>query len=353
MLSRFAYCHRDAGYFTIRSPRSFFEVAVFDSRLVALIARLAEPQQAQELVPGSDMDRIVVESTFALLLNLGVLCEVLTDGSTDEDGDPALRQWEFHDLLFHARSRDGIHGGPTGGTYRFKGQIEPLAAVKPQGAGDIIPLHTPDIPLRSGIDFDRVLGSRRSIREHGRRPISLRELGELLHRSARIDQIRETDHEQVCRRPYASGGAMHELELYLVINRCDGLTGGLYHYRAYDHQLERLHGESEYTSALLRDAVFSTAADSLPQVLIVFGARFQRLSWKYQAIAYSLVLKHVGCLTQTMYLVATSMGLAPCAIGGGNSEIFSRAIGCSPYLETSVGEFIIGTRPDDSVPQGG
>ena len=34
-------------------------------------------------------------------------------------------------------------------------------------------------------------------------------------------------------------------------------------------------------------------------MLITIAARFGRLSWKYSAIAYALVLKDAGVLTQT------------------------------------------------------
>jgi SagB-type dehydrogenase family enzyme len=78
--------------------------------------------------------------------------------------------------------------------------------------------------------------------------------------------------------------------------------------------------------------------------LIILTARFQRLMWKYQSLAYALILKHVGVLYQTMYLVATAMGLAPCAVGGGNSDLFAQATGLDYYTETSVGEFLLGSR---------
>jgi hypothetical protein len=45
-----------------------------------------------------------------------------------------------------------------------------------------------------------------------------------------------------------------------------------------------------------------------------------------------------------MYLVATAMNLAPCAIGGGNSDRFAAAVGTDYYAETSVGEFILGSQ---------
>jgi SagB-type dehydrogenase family enzyme len=53
-------------------------------------------------------------------------------------------------------------------------------------------------------------------------------------------------------------------------------------------------------------------------------------------------LKHVGVLYQTMYLTATAMGLAPCAIGGGDADRFAWAAGTDYYAETSVGEFLLG-----------
>src|SRR5215470_14686816 len=53
-------------------------------------------------------------------------------------------------------------------------------------------------------------------------------------------------------------------------------------------------------------------------------------------------LKHVGVLYQTMYLTATAMGLAPCAVGGGNADLFAKATGLDPYSEASVGEFLLG-----------
>ena len=39
------------------------------------------------------------------------------------------------------------------------------------------------------------------------------------------------------------------------------------------------------------------------------------------------MLKHVGVVYQTWYLVATAMGLAPCALGGGDAELFGEAAG--------------------------
>ncbi len=69
------------------------------------------------------------------------------------------------------------------------------------------------------------------------------------------------------------------------------------------------------------------------------------MAWDYESMAYSAVLKNVGGVYQTMYLVATAMNLAPCALGAGNSDLFAEAAGTDYYVETSVGEFILGSSP--------
>jgi oxazoline/thiazoline dehydrogenase len=51
----------------------------------------------------------------------------------------------------------------------------------------------------------------------------------------------------------------------------------------------------------------------------------------------------VGVVYQCMYLTATAMGLAPCGLGLGDSEVFSKAIHSNLFEETSVGEFLLGS----------
>jgi SagB-type dehydrogenase family enzyme len=69
------------------------------------------------------------------------------------------------------------------------------------------------------------------------------------------------------------------------------------------------------------------------------------VSWKYDALAYRTILKDVGVLYQTMYLVATAMGLAACALGSGNADLFATAAGTDYFVEASVGDFVLGIPP--------
>ena len=123
---------------------------------------------------------------------------------------------------------------------------------------------------------------------------------------------------------------------------CEGVDAGLYHYAGDHHHLARVSGQGSSVDRLLADAAAGMAVTSRPQVLIVAAVRFSRIATKYGPLAYTLVLKNVGVLIQTMYLSATAMGLAGCAVGAGDSTVFAEATGLAVDEETSVGEFCLG-----------
>jgi SagB-type dehydrogenase family enzyme len=58
-------------------------------------------------------------------------------------------------------------------------------------------------------------------------------------------------------------------------------------------------------------------------------------------MSYSAQLKNVGVIYQTMYLVATSMGIGGCALGLGNTDRFCAMTGLDWFEEGSVGEFMV------------
>jgi SagB-type dehydrogenase family enzyme len=79
-----------------------------------------------------------------------------------------------------------------------------------------------------------------------------------------------------------------------------------------------------------------------PQILLTIAARFGRVAWKYSTLSYGLILKDVGVLMQTLYLMATDMGLGGCAIGSVNIDLFARMTGIEFHVEGPVGQFALG-----------
>jgi len=351
-LSRFTYSRRDGQEIILESPLANGRVVLTHWLAAAVLHLLAEACTAGEIrTQFPTLPKKSLQLFLELLLSAGILEEVDDAGISAGEGDEVLQQWEFHDLLFHARSRLGPHEQPVGGTYRFWGRIAPLPAVKNPMSGERIKLYRPDMEKLREDDypFSLVLEERKSIRDYADEPISVQQLGEFLYRSARIKELIKANPPagllyEASYRPYLGGGAAYELEIYLAVNKCEGLPGGLYHYDPWQHELEKLTTRTNEVEGLLKYCSNAAGLKELPPVSLHITARFQRVAWKYQSIAYSVILKDVGALYQTLYLVATAMDLAPTAIGSGPAKLLSRMAGLNYLEESAVGEFILGNK---------
>ena len=112
-------------------------------------------------------------------------------------------------------------------------------------------------------------------------------------------------------RPYPGGGACYELELYVTVGRCEGIAPAVYHYDPLGHRLELVNSDRAVVDELLDSAGQIAVMDVPPPVLITMTARFRRLTWKYEGMAYAVALMNVGVLIQSLYLVCTAMAWPP------------------------------------------
>jgi len=135
----------------------------------------------------------------------------------------------------------------------------------------------------------------------------------------------------------------------LAADKCEGLARGFYHYDAVLHALVPIKAQKSELDALLAGSQYAMGSPAPPQILITIAARFGRASWKYSAIAYSLILKDAGVLLQTFYLMATEMGLGGCASGITNIDLFAKMTGIAFHMEGPVGQFSLGrgVKPSD------
>jgi SagB-type dehydrogenase family enzyme len=357
-LSRFALLRARDDELVLECPTSTHRVVLTSSTARGLATDLARPTPAGALCRGPDAtDRSFLLGLWAAV---GLVETDVADGTPrwPSERDPALRQWDFHDLLMHGRSRSGRFDAPLGALslHRQWADPEPAVAGPRGGREERISLPRPD--LRELAVRDRplqdVLERRRSIRSYDEdRPLGLGELSEFLYRTVRDRAVftpgSDTEEGKVS-RPYPSGGGLYEHEFYLTVRRCAGLPPGGYRYDGREHRLERLGTTPGQVAEMLAVAAAATGQPDRPDVLITLCARFQRMSWRYSSIAYANMLRNTGAIYQTMYLAATAMGLAPCGLGNGDADLAAAAFGLDYYRESSVGDFILGTRrPDDSV----
>lgn len=344
-ISRFAYLRHEREL-VLHSPRAHAHLVVLGPDALRVYHALCGGSSLAALV--RQFEGSLPAAELAVFVRLALAAGIAVRG--DEDADPALRTWQFHDLLLQAESRWGRNTGPLGGTFRFARGLPPPAVKEPSWGGETIALAVPaaDDPYAAAT-LEEVLARRATVRTQGKTAITVRQLGELLYRTARI--LTRTDEPwprefplggEYTRRPYPNGGSRYELELYVTANRCDGLARGVYYYDALNHRLATVSGPNPDVEQLLREA--SRASGALdPQLLVTIASRFPRCSWKYQGLALSLQLKNLGVLYAHLYLVATAMKLAPCALGAGNSDLFCRIAKTDYLAESSIGEFLLGS----------
>ena len=344
-LSRFAAAHVDGGVVVVRAPGSHLAVELHPSA-TSLLGALAEWTTPSELAEASA--EMPVASVLPLLAAAGLLAPG-RPGRDEEAEQQRLAQWSVDELWLHASSRGPKTVAGYGGTYRHGRRFRPEPVLPSAFSGPRVALTVPDLAAVAHREpsLTEVLEQRRSVREHDAdAPITAGQLGELLYRTVRLRQtFVGSDGQELADRPYPSGGAVHELEVYPLVTQAADLQPGLWHYATGDHTLEYVAEPGQATTALIDGARASALMDADPQVVLIVSARFGRVMWKYESVAYALILKHVGVLYQTLYLVGSAMGLAVCGLGGGDAADFADASGLDYFTEGSVGELVVGSRP--------
>jgi SagB-type dehydrogenase family enzyme len=143
-------------------------------------------------------------------------------------------------------------------------------------------------------------------------------------------------------RHYPSAGARYPLEIYPVVYRVDGIPEGIYHYRPFAHCLEAIPSERAHREALCDAACHRMATRDRPAVQLVVTAVFARTCWKYRGMPYHAILMETGALYQTMYLAATALDLASCAVGAFPERATAELLGVDARDEAQVGLFALG-----------
>jgi putative peptide maturation dehydrogenase len=203
----------------------------------------------------------------------------------------------------------------------------------------VTPLAVRELPLveRKGGLYDLLL-RRRTTRSFDRgAPLTQRELAVVLRYvfgyhgyAPLLGQV------TTLKRTSPSAGGFHPIEAYPLITAVDELDPGLYHYNAAEHALELLTplGVAEARAVATAFVCGQTYLGDA-HVLLVLAARFDRAFWKYRnhRKALTALVMDAAHLSQTLYLVATELGLGAFVTAAVNNADIEERLGIDGYRE--------------------
>jgi SagB-type dehydrogenase family enzyme len=345
-LSRYSAMRPDGGGLLLESPRARYRVALLRPPAVAVASSLAGPVTVAQVAEDSGLAEPVVADVVAFLVAAGVVLVADDWAEFAEDTDTDLAVWSPDDLMFHARSRTWLKGGPADPEAHRAGVEPPV--VKQITAGPTFPLHRPDPVVLKATDptLATLLEHDHTCPEVTERALSAEQVGEFLYRAARVRSIGPAylpggpGHE-ASQRPYFSVACLYELEIYVGINRCADLARGIYHYDPLWHTLTLINDDLGVLDGMLDLAMIGAGSHRRPSVLLTMTARMSRIAWVLGSAAYATTLVHVGALQQVLYLAAKAMGLAAHAVPVDAGDRVDRSLKLEWPAEVSVGECVL------------
>ncbi|HVJ37085.1 MAG TPA: putative peptide maturation dehydrogenase [Stenotrophomonas sp.] len=212
----------------------------------------------------------------------------------------------------------------------------PLEAERRLAQDDAL-IQLPAVPHNA---FDDLMHRRVTCRNFdASRPVPLTTFSKIIERAlAAQTKVEVTEDMVFLKKNVPSGGGLHPMEAYLIVQNVEGLTPGLYHYRADVHALEPLPAPEGELADFVMEAVAQQHWFRDAHVLIVLAPRFDRTFWKYRqhAKGYRVVALEAGHISQTLYLSATDLGLGAFITGAINEKHLERAFGLDPTTQGAL-----------------
>jgi SagB-type dehydrogenase family enzyme len=175
-----------------------------------------------------------------------------------------------------------------------------------------------------------VIRERRSLRSYTRESLSPSHLSQLLWATQGTTlRVREFNF-----RSAPSAGALYPVETYVIANRVEGLTPGLYHFDAPDAFLQ-LVKEGAYGRPLAACALDQRMLEEAPAVF-AWTALVERSAWKYVERAYRYIYLDAGHIAQNLYLGVTGLGLGCCSVGAFFDDEVNELLGVDGEKETVI-----------------
>ncbi|WP_010094967.1 SagB/ThcOx family dehydrogenase [Ornithinibacillus scapharcae] len=183
------------------------------------------------------------------------------------------------------------------------------------------------IPLPTPTSLDNnclsdILTLRRTCRNFSDSPITLSDLSNLLFYTGGILFTNSTRFfGRVIKKSAPSPGGRHSIELYPVVNNCDGLESGIYHYCQKHHALNLISKEKD-VKPFLNDALYGQDYFLDASVTVFYTSVIDRLKWKYKGSRiYRIMHYETTHYAQNFLLTGTALNLGVFTTGAINESL--------------------------------
>lgn len=201
-------------------------------------------------------------------------------------------------------------------------------------------LDLPNINKPSG-QLRKLIKKRSSFRDFSNKPINKAALADILYYCSGVTRPNPPENDNPF-RAYPSAGAKYPLEVYPLILSGKGIDNGLYHYNPIANNLTILLQKIEKKEIdqiwIKKQPWFKKAA-----VLLIITATFHRTTDKYKERGVVFPYIEAGHLAQNVYLLANSLGIGCCAIGGLNESQIIKLLDINPREEYPIYYLALGT----------
>jgi SagB-type dehydrogenase family enzyme len=193
--------------------------------------------------------------------------------------------------------------------------------------------------------LDAVLAARSSRRDYSHRTLTLAEVSTLLNRSYGLKKhILAYNTRDFPVRSAPNQGGLQCIELYVLVNRVEGVEKGLYTYYAEDPSLVMMsvgnHSQKMVGSCIFQDYIQHAA------IVLILAVDMTRIEWKYYSRGYRFAHADAGVLASYIYLVATGLRLRTTAIAAFYDTDVNEIIRADGRNRFAALVMPVGPRPD-------
>ena len=191
-------------------------------------------------------------------------------------------------------------------------------------------------PAQPATGFDWLRHARgRSVRQFAHEPVA----ADLMRTIISTAAARFPTADGGSARPYASGGNLYPIQMYVHADRVIGLEPRLYRYEPDRDELHPMAGDG----VPVRDHVLAAlGTHTPPAATIVLTGLFTEILEDYEHIGVALIHKEAGGLLQLLAMASNAAGLGGCVVGTVPERLVEDVLGVDPLIESGLAAYALG-----------